>query len=1012
MATVDHAPEVTTVPARHPFEAVTTNLMRLGTLSLQDFLRSPALEPPAHDTFLYSASNVAQLGYTDRSLSAEPQAQDKRPAHQLTPLFTLHQVCSQTFGSMDPLKYEIIEEMGKDKKQCILTIARPNGPTRSYATKPEFSRKQEARAAAASIAVEMGALDFIKHGAPEQHLRKGLVLAPLDAPSTLPALAPVIAEENSRVREIEQCCVEWRASRVRPHWVQLSDPRPGGKTGCALRIQLSLHSVRVYSVDTVYSDFAEAKNACAQDAVDDGVLEFIRHGNGQTQPAERNYLNAGDDGEIATPTTLSGISLQGFFESLPRPLPESMDGKSATEINAPSWLNMLVQSARGGRLTIHFIWIVDAKYGLHGAVLRVVRPGECRSFLVDPQFPKRADAKAAVCLMAMSQGIGDYIREVGASLDKKIPADDRRRAHECILPFISTEYLKVWPGKHPEMFEYPKEQDAFGCVMTLKLSEDPSPNEIRTWTVPAEYRTKTDAKIASVLLAFANGAVEFLQFRGEPVPPGYVVILPQAPKRPEVSDSGKKSKKRKTPDNANDAVPRSDVAKRQKVEEKVKIKPPTSLTPLPSSLPPRPAPALIPAPMKAAKPGPTAGFRNNFSHPVSREVDRALVPPRGGGGTHQLRSGHTSDRGVSVAFDLGGPNSGYTPQPWDPRAEQRPVSYYDNYPPRGHADPYPPHAVPPTYAEHHPHYGAYPVERGGEYARLHYEPSEPYATRAQPHYSDSDWHGHAGGYPHSDPQYPSQGPSDYYRQDGYRAPEQRVDPRFVAGYSNPARVWEPGPQAASRAGQTRADWREHDASSAARESQGHRGRNRKPIPVRATSVISSGSASGKPATLSSSGGAAKAMLVPRVGFEEGGKGGKERVEKSRSVSVVKEEPPRAAAPTVSATKELLKQAAPAVDAVKKNREALAAASEKEPKSYKAALVEYCAKASLPTPQFFNSASEGTSDDDKGYKLWIILGNERLELPTTFKLVNDGEERLAKKVLMRLRSKTSESAKEQ
>ena len=42
----------------------------------------------------------------------------------------------------------------------------PNGPMRSYALKPEFARKAEARVVAA-VAVDMGTMDFAKHGSPE-----------------------------------------------------------------------------------------------------------------------------------------------------------------------------------------------------------------------------------------------------------------------------------------------------------------------------------------------------------------------------------------------------------------------------------------------------------------------------------------------------------------------------------------------------------------------------------------------------------------------------------------------------------------------------------------------------------------------------------------------------------------------------------------------------------------------------------------------------------------------------
>jgi hypothetical protein len=106
---------------------------------------------------------------------------------------------------------------------------------------------------------------------------------------------------------------------------------------------------------------------------------------------------------------------------------------------------------------------------VHGALLRVTRPGECRSFLVDPRFAKRADAKAAVCLAALSEGIGAYIRSLSAAAEAKISPEIRRRAIEQILPLLITEYAKIWPAKLPEMFDYFKERDGSECHIVLSI---------------------------------------------------------------------------------------------------------------------------------------------------------------------------------------------------------------------------------------------------------------------------------------------------------------------------------------------------------------------------------------------------------------------------------------------------------------------------------------------------------------------------------------------------------------
>ena len=235
------------------FETVHSNLLRLGALTLEDFLRDPYQEPAPQENFL---SNPL---YHDAPVLPPLIVEDKdgegKHAPTPKPIFVLHQICSQTFGSIDALNYEIIEEEGQEskcspphlthrvsshhpthlflfspslEKRCILTITRPNGATRSYTSKPEFARKAEARAAAVAVAVDMGAIDFIKHGSPEAVAKRGLVLAPLDAPGSVQEPSPMDAEEDPSVKEIETCCVEWRAGRVKPRWIFLIDSKPTG----------------------------------------------------------------------------------------------------------------------------------------------------------------------------------------------------------------------------------------------------------------------------------------------------------------------------------------------------------------------------------------------------------------------------------------------------------------------------------------------------------------------------------------------------------------------------------------------------------------------------------------------------------------------------------------------------------------------------------------------------------------------------------------------------------------
>lgn len=76
------------------------------------------------------------------------------------------------------------------------------------------------------------------------------------------------------------------------------------------------------------------------------------------------------------------------------------------------------------------------------------------------------------------------------------------------------------------------------------------------------------------------------------------------------------------------------------------------------------------------------------------------------------------------------------------------------------------------------------------------------------------------------------------------------------------------------------------------------------------------------------------------------------------------------------------------------------------------LIEYCKVNAHPCPQFLDEPlDEGLTDAAAPrYKVWIVLGQERLELPATYVKIEDGEEKLARKVLQRLRAQDAGKAK--
>jgi hypothetical protein len=116
-------------------------------------------------------------------------------------------------------------------KQCILTITRPNGLVRSYKSEPTFCRKTEAKAEAARVAVDMGALDFIQTGDVDTlKARKGSLLSPFDnahhsQTGSTSFSSAGLTEEEKVIAEIENGCIRWRAGEVTPQWFFYRDPK-------------------------------------------------------------------------------------------------------------------------------------------------------------------------------------------------------------------------------------------------------------------------------------------------------------------------------------------------------------------------------------------------------------------------------------------------------------------------------------------------------------------------------------------------------------------------------------------------------------------------------------------------------------------------------------------------------------------------------------------------------------------------------------------------------------------
>ena len=101
---------------------------------------------------------------------------------------------------------------------------------------------------------------------------------------------------------------------------------------------------------------------------------------------------------------------------------------------------------------------------VHGCLLKLDRPGEYKASLVDARFPKRSDAKAAVCLQAMSEGIGGYIRSIASAVENKITPAMRSFSSSLVSPALTSALSKVGTDLRPH-FEYDKERD--GTYLSL-----------------------------------------------------------------------------------------------------------------------------------------------------------------------------------------------------------------------------------------------------------------------------------------------------------------------------------------------------------------------------------------------------------------------------------------------------------------------------------------------------------------------------------------------------------------
>ncbi|KAI0331545.1 hypothetical protein GY45DRAFT_1369868 [Cubamyces sp. BRFM 1775] len=487
------------------FARATERLLNIGAVPVSHFLQEPAIVVAPQNVLPV----VSQSAQPSRAPAAGPEGTVAGAVARL------HQACQQTFGTTEALKYDFEVDDVSNAKRCKLTITLPNALSRMYTSPTAYQKKYDAKAHVSTIAIENGAIEFIVSAGGTRTLED--VSAPQLKQEGESASIPIVDDET--VQSIDRACLQWTNGRIKPFWLIINEPKFGRKQGCALRIRMGPRNSKVWSVSTVYDTPGEAKKACAEAALADGILDYIR-----TWSPSGTDTNLGESG---SESPVTGIGLEQFFESLPRPFPEQIAGQTAADVNGPAWLNTTIQSARGGKIVPNFIWTVDPKHGLHGCLLRLERPGEVKSYLVDARFLKRAEAKAAVCLLAMAEGAGDYIRSVAKAIEDKLPASMRKYVSEVLVPVLNSEYRKAHgPGIQPHV-EYDMDLDACGATLIVELCPSATPDQVRKYTVPTEYRNRNDAKLAVIAHAVEQGAIEFLRFKGRPTPPGYVPYYAQ-----------------------------------------------------------------------------------------------------------------------------------------------------------------------------------------------------------------------------------------------------------------------------------------------------------------------------------------------------------------------------------------------------------------------------------------------------------------------------------------------------
>ena len=62
------------------------------------------------------------------------------------------------------------------------------------------------------------------------------------------------------------------------------------------------------------------------------------------------------------------------------------------------------------------------------------------------------------------------------------------------------------------------------------------------------------------------------------------------------------------------------------------------------------------------------------------------------------------------------------------------------------------------------------------------------------------------------------------------------------------------------------------------------------------------------------------------------------------------------------------------------------------------LIDHCKEVNLPEPEWRHEFSGYTSWGERKYKVWVVIGKTKYELPMTFTNLHQGQEKVARKVV--------------